>query len=180
MRSHVLLVVLGAALTASSLAKQVPMENTFYQLDCPGNGQMAYFLLHGIDDALPVDFTDEELTVFANGSIIFKSIKIHHEGTHLCMRRQSVNKMRGHPVSVKVRPQPPNNLWGEVYESQFLTGLVAALVISSVFALSCLVYKFQWRPVNTDNATEPIVREDGYDNPAMVNADDIEASNTKM
>ncbi|XP_045592770.1 uncharacterized protein [Procambarus clarkii] len=180
MQYHVILLTVMVFLAPTARATDVPKENTFYQLDCPGSGDMAYFLLHGVKDAFPVDYTDEELTVFANGSVIFKSIKIHHDGTHLCMRRQGVNSMFGHPVSVRVRPLPPDNLWSQIYRTQFITGLIAALVIFALFAAGCFVYKNQWRPKPQDNADEPIIRSDGYDNPAMNTVEDIEASNTKM
>ncbi|XP_069947841.1 uncharacterized protein [Cherax quadricarinatus] len=179
MKCHLALLLLVGFLAPSARATFMTQENTFYQLDCPGGGDMAYFLLHGVKNALPVFYTNEELAVFPNGSIIFKSIKVHHEGTHLCMRKQN-GSMFGHPVSVRVRPLPPTDLWSEVYRTQFITGLIAALVIAAGFTLGCFVYKNQWRPKVQDNADEPIVRSDGYDNPVMNNVDDIEASNTKM
>ncbi|KAK7080057.1 hypothetical protein SK128_004810 [Halocaridina rubra] len=160
----------------------IPRENSFFDLRCPlGEDEiLKYWLLHGEGQAyMPsVTVTEEEFTVYENGSIIFKRIQTKYAGTHLCVK-ESPGSIMAHPVTLQVRPLPPTDLWSEVYESQFLTGLIAAVVCFSIFALSCLVYNKRWKPVKTGSDTSPIV-ENGYDNPAMSGTEEEERSSTKM
>ncbi|XP_064087421.1 uncharacterized protein LOC135202090 isoform X2 [Macrobrachium nipponense] len=161
------------------VAKPVPLETEFYELECNYEGNLEFWLLHGEGEALyPTEVLKfEELTVYANGSIIFKSIKLEHAGVHTCVKKVG-SEVRAHAVPLEVRPLPPADLWGEVYQSKFLTGLIAALVCFSLFALTCLVYTKRWRPSEKYSDASPII-SNGYDNPVM-NAVEEDSSSTKM
>lgn len=161
------------------IAKSVPQETEFFELECPYEGNLEFWLLHGKGQALyPTEvLLFDELTVYVNGSIIFKSIKVEHAGVHTCVKKIG-SEVQAHTVPLEVRPLPPADLWGEVYQSKFLTGLIAALVCFSLFALTCLVYNKRWRPIEKYSDVSPIV-SNGYDNPVM-NAVEEDSSSTKM
>ncbi|KAK4309356.1 hypothetical protein Pmani_019000 [Petrolisthes manimaculis] len=174
------LFVLGVLAWGNTLATMVPKEATFYQLDCPKEGTLQYFMLKRSGQAMMVDNTykvmEQNITIHSNGSIIFHSLKVEFEGTHLCVMNHPDNSIHGHEVKLRVRPLPPTDLWGAVYESMFVTGLIAALVIAFIFALGCFVYKKQWRPRPEDE--KPVMS--GYENPAMNPSDDGESGSTNM
>ncbi|XP_068200181.1 uncharacterized protein [Palaemon carinicauda] len=161
------------------MASLIPRETEYFELECPYEGDLEYWLLHGKGEALypTEELQRDELTVYANGSMIFESIKIEHAGIHTCVKKVG-NSIYAHTVPLEVRPTPSTDLWGEVYQAKFITGLIAALVCFSLFALTCLVYTKRWRPVEKDSDVSPIIGN-GYDNPAMI-AGEEDSSSTKM
>lgn len=173
------LLLAALVLMAGGALANIAKENTTFELPCPGDGDLAYFLLHGQGHVMPVFYESEDIAVYDNGSIIFQSIRVEDEGTHLCVRQHNTSYY-AHPVSIRVRPLPPTNMWEYTYRSQFVTGLIAALVIASIFALSCVIYKRQWKPSTHDKIVEPIVNAEGYDNPVMNTLEEGETPSTHM
>lgn len=162
----------------STISEIIPMENSFYELKCPEPQDFQYWLLHGQGEALKPDISYSEYTVYSNGSLVFESIQMEFQGTHLCI--EGAETIKSHPVHLRIRPLPPTNLWADVYESQFLTGLIAGLVCFFIFALSCFVYNKRWRPAKGEESDESRIIENGYDNPAMASTEDEDATSTKM
>lgn len=175
-----MMAVLSLGSAMNIVSPVIPNEGNWHLLDCPKPGTLQFFLLHGEGMAIMADtiLEEEKISVWSNGSIIFQSVKVEYEGTHLCVMLHDDQTTHAHPVPLRVRPNPPEDLWAAVYESMFLTGLISAFVIALVFALGCLVYKMQWRPKSTRaEDTKPVI---GYENPAMNRYEDSDSGNTKM
>jgi len=179
------LALLVASLSSVSLAQyQLANESFSFTLSCSSSDPVEYWLMHSTGEAYMPGRSYEEETVHVDdqGDITFDEVKVEHEGTHLCITK-TTEKVHAHPVELRIRKLPPTDLWKEVYEAQFITGIIAALVCAMIFGLSCLVYKNRWRPQEPD--TECMIAEGGQCNPAVEVEVDIheiheEENNTKM
>ncbi|XP_042865173.1 uncharacterized protein LOC122248881 [Penaeus japonicus] len=156
--------MVGLGSAALVVTPIIPKEDQLVSLDCPGTGNLMYWLLHGRGKAYEPLSQSEEFTVYNNGTISFESVKVYHAGTHLCVR-ETGGEVMAYPVDLEVRSRPSDDLWNEVYKYKFATGLIAAFVCCAIFGLSCLVYKKRWRPEERQD-TAPIVTS-GYDNPTL-------------
>ncbi|CAL4088011.1 unnamed protein product [Meganyctiphanes norvegica] len=183
------LVIFVMTMSAGALAEyQLANETMTFTMNCTSGDPVEYWLLHSTGHAYMIGkhYEEESIDVDEQGAITFESVKVSHEGTHLCVTRKE-ETVHAHPVHLRVRALPPSDLWKEVYEAQFITGIIAALVCATIFGLSCLVYKNRWRPQQPED-NECMIKE-GQCNPAVEievdihDNDDIQEevdNNTKM
>lgn len=176
-----LVVTLSAAVVAEY---QLANETKIFTMECTSSDPVEYWLLHSTGRAYMTGehYEEESIHVDDQGAITFESVSVSHEGTHLCVTKKE-ETLHAHPVQLRVRKLPPTDLWGEIYQAQFLTGLIAALVCATIFGLSCFVFKRRWRPQDGASDNESMIKE-CHSNPAIEIEVDVdiheEDNNTKM
>jgi len=172
------------SLSAAAVAEyQLANETKIFTLECTSSDPVEYWLLHSTGRAYMTGehYEEESIHVDDQGDITFESVSVSHEGTHLCVTKRE-ETLHAHPVQLRVRKLPPTDLWGEIYQAQFITGIIAALVCATIFGLSCFVFKRRWRPQH-ESDNECMIKE-CHSNPAIEIEVDVdiheEDNNTKM
>lgn len=155
--------LLGAMATLA--AAEYAMEGEHYMLSCP-NEEVLYWMLNGGGRAFKkgVSYEQEKIEVDSNGTIHFAEVQTEYDGVHLCVTQKEEDFV-GHAVRMSVRPKPSEDLWNDVYKSQFITGLISAVICAFLFSAGCLVFRFRYRepkPVRLNGA-----EDGGHFNPAL-------------